>query len=130
MATLGSVNLSSLIIGLFVILWVSGFDIIYAILDIEFDRENKLYSLPARFGIKRSLQISLILHIIGGFFLIFLGIILKFGWVYLNGAIVSFYLLIRQHIIIKDITKVNEAFFTTNGIISILLFFVVIFSYL
>ncbi|MEW6679663.1 MAG: 4-hydroxybenzoate octaprenyltransferase [bacterium] len=129
LAVSGRLDISALILGLFVILWVSGFDIIYSLLDMEFDKEYNLYSIPQRFGEERALQISFFLHILSGFLLIPFGILSSFGLKYWMGAFFIFLLLIRQHIIIRDRKRINEAFFTTNGIISILLFFIVLSSY-
>jgi len=119
----------SLILGLFVVLWVSGFDIIYSFLDVSFDKEKGLYSLPAIFGLKRAKEISLFLHILASLCLIPFGVLSSFGIRYWIGVCFIFLLLMRQHIIIKDISKINEAFFTTNGLISILFFFIVFFEY-
>lgn len=129
-ATSSTINLPSLIIGLFVIFWVAGFDIIYSILDLEFDRAHNLHSIPQRFGLYNGKKIALFFHILAGFFLIPFGIMSSFGLTYWVSLVFIFILFIRQHIIIKDISRINEAFFTTNGMISILLFFIVIFSYL
>ncbi|MEW6680798.1 MAG: UbiA-like polyprenyltransferase [bacterium] len=130
LATSENLNLPSLIIGLFVIFWVSGFDIIYSLLDLSFDKKHGLYSIPQRFGEKIGLKISLFFHLFCAFLLIPFGISSHFGLKYLIGALFIFIFLIKQHIIIKDRARINEAFFTTNGIISILFFLVVVLSYL
>ncbi|MEW6103238.1 MAG: UbiA-like polyprenyltransferase [bacterium] len=129
LAVSGKCDVLSLILGLFVILWVSGFDIIYSLLDMQFDKEYNLYSIPQRFGERRAQQISFLLHILSGILLIPFGILSQFGLKYWIGFFFIFLLLVRQHIIIRDRNRINEAFFTTNGMISILFLFIVIFSY-
>lgn len=130
LGTSGSINLQAIAIGLFVIFWVSGFDIIYSLLDLEFDRSYHLHSIPQRFGLSKGKKIALLFHIFAFLFLILFGILCSFGLIYWVFLVFVCFLLIRQHIIIKDLSRVNEAFFITNGIISIILFLVVILSYL
>jgi len=104
-----------------VLFWVSGFDIIYALQDIEFDRSNNLYSIPASTGKKNALNISILLHFLSGVCIILAGIDGNFGWLFWLGVVVFLSLLIYQHTIVKpgNISKVNVAFFTTNGIASV-----------
>jgi 4-hydroxybenzoate polyprenyltransferase len=105
-----------------VICWVSGFDIIYALQDEEFDRSLNLRSMPAAFGKKGALVISTLLHAICLYFVITAGFSLPFGNIYWAGVLVFAGLVIYQHLIVKpnDLSKVNLAFFTTNGIASII----------
>jgi 4-hydroxybenzoate polyprenyltransferase len=104
-----------------VLCWVSGFDIIYALQDEKFDRTNDLYSIPSVFGTKRALLISRQLHIAAATFLFSAGIYGNFNWIYFAGWMLFVGLLIYQHSLVKhnDLSKVNLAFFTTNGIASI-----------
>lgn len=104
-----------------VITWVSGFDIIYALQDEDFDRGQKLHSIPAALGIKNALGVSALLHIISAALVIGVGFMAAFGWIYWTGAVVFTGLLIYQHTLVKphDLSKVNIAFMTTNGIGSI-----------
>lgn len=104
-----------------VITWVSGFDIIYALQDEDFDREQKLHSIPAALGIKNALGVSSLLHIISAALVIAVGVIAAFNWIYWAGAGIFIGLLIYQHTLVKphDLSKVNIAFMTTNGIGSI-----------
>ena len=103
-----------------VLCWVSGFDIIYALQDDAFDKENNLFSMPSTLGRKNALMISTILHIISSsllFTAIYLGgldMLVIAGWCVFSG------LLFYQHTLVKvqDLKKVNFAFFTTNGIAS------------
>lgn len=104
-----------------VITWVSGFDIIYALQDEEFDRSNKLHSIPAALGVKNALGVSSLLHIISAALVIVAGYMAAFNWIYWAGAGIFVALLIYQHTLVKphDLSKVNIAFMTTNGIGSI-----------
>lgn len=110
-----------LIFSFLVLTWVSGFDIIYALQDEEFDRENKLHSIPAALGVSRALSVSTFLHIITGSMVILAGYLASFNWIYWVGAVIFIGLLIYQHTLVKprDLSKVNIAFMTTNGIGSI-----------
>ncbi len=105
-----------------VICWVSGFDIIYALQDEEFDRAQNLFSLPVAFGKKGALNISNVLHSITIIFLVTAGFALPFGYIYWIGTGIFSALLFYQHTLVKtyDLSKVNLAFFTTNGIASII----------
>lgn len=104
-----------------VICWVSGFDIIYALQDEEFDRANRLHSLPAYLGKARALKLSSLLHFLSTAFITGAGFIGSFGIVYWIGATIFISLLIYQHTLVKpdDLSKVNLAFFSTNGIASV-----------
>ncbi len=103
-----------------VLCWVTGFDIIYALQDESFDRQEKLNSIPAYFGGKKALLISRFMHISSSIFLLLAGIYGEFGL--FTGYVFFSILLIYQHSIVRtgDLTKVNMAFFTTNGIASVL----------
>lgn len=101
--------------------WVSGFDIIYALQDEAFDRENKLNSIPVILGTKRALITSRLLHLCSAICVIVAGILGHFNLMYWIGAAVFISLLSYQHTLVKpnDLSKVNLAFFTTNGIASV-----------
>jgi 4-hydroxybenzoate polyprenyltransferase len=105
-----------------VLTWVSGFDIIYALQDEEFDKSNKLFSIPAFTGRKNAIAISLAIHFITFLLVILAGLTGDSGILFWTGASIFSILLVYQHIIVKpdDISKVNLAFATTNGIASIL----------
>jgi 4-hydroxybenzoate polyprenyltransferase len=104
-----------------VFFWVSGFDIIYALQDEEFDKQYKLKSIPVLLGKKNALRLSEMLHIFTAFFIFLGGYSGKFTFWYWIGAIIFIALLIYQHLVVKpnDLSKVNIAFFTTNGIASV-----------
>jgi 4-hydroxybenzoate polyprenyltransferase len=105
-----------------VICWVSGFDIIYSLQDEEFDRAQNLFSLPVAFGKKGALNISNVLHSITIIFLVTAGFALPFGYIYWIGTGIFSALLFYQHTLVKtyDLSKVDLAFFTTNGIASLI----------
>jgi len=117
----GVFNIVPLFFSFIVLTWVSGFDIIYALQDEEFDREHHLNSIPAALGKRKALMVSNILHVISGLLIIGVGIYAHFGWIYWAGALIVLALLVYQHTLVKphDLSKVNLAFGTTNGIISL-----------
>lgn len=104
-----------------VLFWVSGFDMIYALQDEEFDQKQGLNSIPVLLGKKGALRLSEILHIISVGFIWTAWYTGNFSWLYLIGAVLFSGLLIYQHSLVKpnDLSKVNRAFFTTNGIASV-----------
>ena len=104
-----------------VVCWVSGFDIIFALQDEAFDKENNLYSIPAVMGKAKGLHISEILHVVAAAAICFAGYSGQFHWLYWLGTAVFCGMLIYQHLIVKpnDLSKVNIAFMTANGIASV-----------
>ncbi len=104
-----------------VLFWVSGFDIIYALQDEEFDKSNNLKSIPVWLGKKGALQFSNVLHLASAAFVICAGFYADFNVWYWIGVAFFCGLLIYQHTLVKpnDLSKVNIAFFTTNGIASV-----------
>jgi 4-hydroxybenzoate polyprenyltransferase len=129
-AVTNTFSLEPFLIGSAVILWVAGFDIFYAIQDIDFDCRHKLYSIPARFGIKTSLTLTKLLHITSITILIWLGIRLDLGLFYFIGVVVAAILLAYENSLIKanDLSRLNQAFFTMNGVISVVMFCFVAFE--
>jgi 4-hydroxybenzoate polyprenyltransferase len=119
-----NITLVPIILGLSVLFWTAGFDIIYATQDVEFDRKYNIYSIPRIFGIKNALSISRILHLTTIIGLCIIGIIENLHMLYWIGVIATGVLLIYEHSIIspEDLSRVNQAFFTINGIVSIVLF--------
>lgn len=111
-----------------VLFWVSGFDIIYALQDEQFDREQRLHSIPAAIGKNRALNLSSTLHLISASCIWIAGYVGKFGVLYFVGALFFSALLIYQHRLVKphDLSRVNRAFFTTNGIASVVFCFFVV----
>ncbi len=104
-----------------VIFWVSGFDIIYALQDVEFDQSQKLYSMPAWLGKSKALRVSEMLHVLSAASVVLAGVYGNFGLWYWIGIAVFIGMLIYQHSIVKpnDLSKVNIAFMTANGIASV-----------
>jgi 4-hydroxybenzoate polyprenyltransferase len=104
-----------------VIFWVSGFDIIYALQDEEFDKVQKLYSIPAWLGKAKALRVSELLHLFSAAAVVIAGVYGRFGWLYWFGVAVFIGMLIYQHSVVKpnDLKKVNLAFMTANGIASV-----------
>lgn len=104
-----------------VIFWVSGFDIIYALQDEEFDRSNRLHSIPAALGKAKALHVSELLHVLSAACVIAAGVYGHFHWVYWIGIAVFVGMLWYQHSIVKptDLSRVNIAFMTANGIASV-----------
>jgi len=105
-----------------VLFWVSGFDIIYALQDEAFDKEQNLHSIPAALGKKNALHVSELLHLLSAACVVCAGVYGHFGNWYWIGVAIFCGLLIYQHLLVKpnDLSKVNIAFFTTNGIASVL----------
>jgi 4-hydroxybenzoate polyprenyltransferase len=118
------------VLGLAVLFWVAGFDIIYACQDVEFDRRAKLYSVPARLGVRASLRVALLCHILMLAMLIALGWVASpwLGGIYLAGVVAVGVLVTYEHWLVRpdDLTRVNEAFFHVNGVISVGLLAVVL----
>lgn len=104
-----------------VLFWVSGFDIIYALQDEEFDKQQQLHSIPVVLGKKNALFLSTILHIVSASLILFAGFYGSLNLFYWIGSGIFIALLFYQHTIVKpnDLSKVNFAFFTTNGIASV-----------
>lgn len=123
-AVTNEITYTSIILYLIVAFWTAGFDIIYATQDIDFDRENGLYSIPVRFGIRNSLKIAKITHVLTIIGLVYLFFLADLGIWYIIGVIIANFILHYEHSIISanDLTKVNTAFFTMNGILSVVIF--------
>jgi 4-hydroxybenzoate polyprenyltransferase len=117
-----------LLLGLAVLFWVAGFDIIYACQDVDFDRRTGLASLPARLGVQASLRLALLCH------LAMIGLLVAFYWaagmgaVYLVGLAAVAVLIAYEHWLVRpdDLSRVNQAFFHVNGIVSVGLFVIVL----
>ncbi len=118
----GKFNILPLIYSFIVLTWVSGFDIIYSLQDDDFDRTNKLHSLPSVTGRKTALTISVILHIFSFSLVVLAGITGGGKLLFWTGATVFSVLLVYQHSIVRhdDLSRVNMAFGTTNGIASVI----------
>ena len=124
----GQFDVLPLLLGLVVMLWTAGFDIIYACQDLDFDRRQGLYSIPAQFGIYSALWISTALHVITVILLVVIWYISPLGLIYLVGVGLVSVILIYEHAIVKphDLSRVNLAFFTLNGAVSLILMFLAV----
>jgi len=118
------VSASVLLLGAAVTLWVAGFDIIYACQDVEFDRALGLHSIPKRYGIAAALYASAVLHVLVVALLLIVARRENLGWAALAGVAAVAALLAYEHALVKpsDLSRVNAAFFTVNGYISLLFF--------
>ncbi|TNV75082.1 hypothetical protein FGO68_gene14614 [Halteria grandinella] len=117
----GELTIEPVLLGLAVALWVSGFDILYACQDYEFDQSAGLHSIPARFGIAKSLRIAAWLHACMISLLVVLGIVMPMGAIFFLGLAAAAILLTYEHRLVRpeDLSKVNQAFFQVNIVISI-----------
>lgn len=121
LAVTGVFDLLPVLFSFAVIFWVSGFDIIYALQDIDFDRSQNLYSIPAVLGKSKALHVSELLHLLSAACVIAAGVYAHFHFIYWIGIAVFAGMLVYQHSIVKpdDLSKVNIAFMTANGIASV-----------
>jgi 4-hydroxybenzoate polyprenyltransferase len=121
LAVTGAFQWLPVLFSLAVLFWVSGFDIIYALQDVAFDRSQNLYSIPASLGKEKALRVSELLHLLSAAAVIAAGKLGGFGWLYWIGVLIFGACLMYQHSIVKpnDLRRVNLAFMTTNGIASV-----------
>jgi 4-hydroxybenzoate polyprenyltransferase len=123
-AVTGAFALPPLLLGLSVLFWVAGFDVIYSLQDESFDRARGLYSLPARFGARRALDVSTLLHALSLVFLYAVFVLTGGGWLFGIGVVLAGVFLVRQHVLVApgDLSRVDGAFFTANGWLSVAVF--------
>lgn len=121
-AVTGALAMPPVLFSAITLFWVSGFDVLYALPDEAFDRQEKLFSIPARFGCKGAMWFSGGLHVVAAALVAIAGCALHAGIFYITGATLFCGLLLYQHLIIKpsDLSRLNAAFATTNGVASIL----------
>ena len=127
------VSLNALVLGFGMALWVAGFDVLYSLQDYEFDREQGLKSIPVKFGIRRSLELARIFHLGTLVSLVILGFAHEdLGVVYFLGLVVLALFLVYEHSLIRpdDLSKLNKAFFTVNGYVSVAFFLTVALEFL
>lgn len=117
----GSFALVPILYSLAVLFWVSGFDIIYSLQDESFDKSMKLHSIPAYLGVHKALLLSRALHVLSAAFIVIAALSMPITWIHWVGVSVFIGMLIYQHRLVHadDLSKVNIAFMTTNGIASI-----------
>src|SRR6516162_423593 len=121
-AITGGLEWRMLILCSAVTLWVGGFDVLYACQDVDFDKDAGLFSIPKRFGIANALWVARIMHVGVVALLAWLALSFQLGWPAWAGIAVVAALLIYEHSLVKpnDLSKINAAFFTVNGYISLL----------
>jgi 4-hydroxybenzoate polyprenyltransferase len=135
-AALGIIEPVSVLIGLAVALWTAGFDIIYAIMDHEFDVAHRIQSVPARFGISGALWISKLCFSISVITFISAGVLKQLGWFYYVGIFAISTILVVEHFWVRDAAKgmlpkrINAAFFNLNASVSLVFFFAVLIDWL
>lgn len=120
-AVRGSFNWEIVPMAMTVIFWLAGFDTLYALWDVEFDKKFGIYSIPTVFGIKTAINLSRFFHLIAWSFLLLTGFIFRLNIFYWIGMAVIAFLFIREHSLVKynDLSKLDIAFFNMNGYISI-----------
>lgn len=118
----GEFSIIPILFSLVVLFWVSGFDIIYALQDEHFDKTQHLKSIPAVMGVKRAIFTSIVIHSLCSILVVIAGVAGHFGLWYWVGAFLFISLLIYQHLLVKpnDLSKLDHAFFTANGIASVI----------
>ena len=123
-AVRGTFDWPPVLLSLAVMFWVAGFDILYSLQDVDFDRSAGLHSIPVKYGITQSLRISAACHGATLFFLILFGIFGGLGAVYAAGIVITAVLLRIEHGLVSDgdLSRLNAAFFTINGWVGILIF--------
>lgn len=123
-AITGRLDPPALVLGGGVLFWLLGFDVLYALQDIDFDRGAGLHSIPQRFGIRRALWISRVSHALTVGALFSLVFLLPLGCSYTAGIFLALFLIVYEHSLVKehDLSKLNIAFFNMNGYISVTIF--------
>jgi 4-hydroxybenzoate polyprenyltransferase len=124
-AVRGSLDARIIVLTLAVLLWVGGFDVLYACQDYEHDREAGLNSVPQAFGVKGAFRIARVMHLAMLAMLCWLVVLFGLGKIAIAGVAVVALLLLYEHMIISpgDLRRMNAAFFTLNGVISVVFFF-------
>lgn len=107
--------------GLAVVPWVAGFDILYALADIEHDRREGLHSIPARLGARRAMALAAVLHVLSVMLLLILGLVAQRGLWYTIGVLAAGALLVLEHRLVRpeDLSRLPSAFLTLNGLFSL-----------
>jgi 4-hydroxybenzoate polyprenyltransferase len=123
-AVRAAIDAPACLLWLTVTLWIAGFDLIYACQDVEFDRAERLQSVPARFGNAVALSLARLNHGLTVLLLAALGLVVGLGWPYWAGLAVVVGLLVYEHFLVSphDLSRVNIAFFNVNGYIAVVIF--------
>jgi 4-hydroxybenzoate polyprenyltransferase len=120
----GTLSAEAFLLFFGVLFWIAGFDVIYATQDADYDKSHGLYSIPSFFGIAKGLVAARWLHAASFIAFISLGAVSGMGWIYFSGVFISGAIMIYEHSLVKpnDLSKLDVAFFTMNGILSIVMF--------
>jgi len=123
-AVTGRLEPAAIVLGIAVLFWLVGFDILYALQDLAFDRQAGLHSVPQRFGVRTSLWISRAAHAVTLTLLVWIFYLLPLGLLYLTGVAIALVLILYEHSLVRenDLSKLNIAFFNMNGYISVTIF--------
>jgi len=123
-AVTGEINGISLVLYFTIALWTAGFDVIYACQDAESEKSTGVYSIPSKFGVKAGLIVARIFHILTAIGLLTMFFMTDLSYVYLIGLIIAYLILIYEHRLVSpnDLSKLNAAFFTMNGVLSVVVF--------
>jgi 4-hydroxybenzoate polyprenyltransferase len=132
LAVAGNFKWLPIVLGLVVFFWVSGFDIIYALQDEDFDKEQKLKSVPSLLGKKSALLVARVVHLFSALLVIAMALLIPANYLQWIGSVAFIMLLFYQHTLVQhnNLKKVNLAFFTTNGIASVVYGGLIIFGYI
>jgi 4-hydroxybenzoate polyprenyltransferase len=130
-AVRGSFEPSVIPLAVAVIFWLAGFDVLYALQDLDFDRKYGLYSIPRQFGIRRSLHLARIFHAVSYLLLVVNGMLFGLGGFYWAGMCITAVLFIYEHSLVKenDLSKLDMAFLNMNGYISMTVFIFTLVNY-
>jgi 4-hydroxybenzoate polyprenyltransferase len=131
-AVRGTIDMEIIPLSVAVLFWVAGFDIFYALQDIEFDRRYGLFSIPSRLGIARSLWIARVFHLITVIMLLSLVPLFHLRGPYIIGVLIAVAILIYEHSLVKvdDLSRIDIAFFNMNGYMSLTIFLFTLFNYI
>jgi len=122
-----TITLWSIFLSLGVMFWVAGFDLLYSLQDIEVDKKLKLHSIPSKFGVEKTMQISKVFHALTVLFWLLFALTSQSGLFVYAAVMLSAVMLSAEHYIVnKDFSKIDKAFFTINGYLGILFFILVV----
>lgn len=130
-AVADEITLWSVLLSLGVVFWVAGFDLLYSLQDIKFDREHGLFSIPAIYGESSTMFLSAIFHALSVIFWLLFAWAAKLNMFAFLGVIISAFVLFKEHIIVRrDFSKIDRAFFTLNGYLGVIFFIFILISVL
>jgi 4-hydroxybenzoate polyprenyltransferase len=120
----GTLSQEAFLLFFAVLFWVAGFDVIYATQDADYDRSHGLHSIPSAFGIAGGLRAARGLHVASFIAFVTLGLVTDLGWIYFTGVFISGAIMVYEHSLVKphDLSKLDVAFFTMNGVLSMVMF--------